>query len=794
MIEKHTPSRPAPAARSLSGSLVAALLGVGLPLAVAAQAPAPQQATDDPAALVDPFIGTGNGGKVTGDVDTFPGADLPFGMLSWSPTTPSRPDGGDYAYKDRAIDGFSLTHVSGPGCAAGGEVPILPTTGAIGSAPGKASQPFDHRHESAGPGRYAVTLAPGTQSAIQVELTVTPRTGLGDFRFPAVAQANFVFKVADAQAGSSASGVRIVGDDEVVGSVSAGHFCGTAGGTTLYFVAAFDRPFERFGTWQGGDVQSGARGSEGADTGAWVSFDARRQRDVKLKVAISYVSTADARQNLDQEDPGWDIETVEAAARRDWNRQLSRIAVQGGSHDGQVQFYTALYHALLHPNLFSDVNGAYIGFDRKVHHLSAGQSAQYTNFSGWDIYRSETPLLALLDPRRTSDMMRSLLNDQRQGGWLPKWAYDNDYTGVMNGDAADPVIAEAYAFGARDFDAKAALAAMVKGATRTPEPDAWSGTFIERPNLLVYDRLGYVPGNASETLEYAVADYAIAALAQALGDTETYAKFLKQSGRWRDTFDAQASFRGFKGYSEPRAVDGSYAPGAGFDIRPKAYGQRGFEEGNTIQYTWMVPQDFAGLIAAMGGDKVAEKRLDTLFERLNVGPDQPYYWAGNEPALTMPWIYDYAGAPWKTQAIVHRLISEVYSAAPGGEPGNDDLGAMSSWLVWADLGLYPETPGAPVLVLGAPVFPRATLHLGNGHTVVISAPGASTKTYVAGLSLDGKPWSKAWLSSSLLTDPHASITTLDFRMQKTPDTAWGAAPRDRPPSYAAAGATPARHG
>ncbi len=779
-------------ARVLAGSLIAVLLGIGLPLGVAAQPPALQQAPDDPAALVNPFIGTGNGGKVAGDVDTFPGADLPFGMLSWSPTTPSRPAGGDYAYKDHTIDGFSLTHVSGPGCSAGGEIPILPTTGAVGSAPGKSSQPFDHRHESASPGRYAVTLAPGTPSAIDIALTATLRSGLGSFRFPATPQANFVFKVADAQAGSPASGVRIVGNDEVAGSVSAGHFCGTASGTTLYFVARFDRPFSGFGTWQGSDVQPGSRGSEGADTGAWVSFDARRQRDVKLKVAISYVSTADARQNLDKEIPGWDLKTVENAARQAWNRQLSRIAVQGGSHDEQVQFYTALYHVLLHPNVFSDANGAYIGFDRKVHHLHAGQSAQYTNFSGWDIYRSETPLLALLDPHRTSDMMRSLLNDQKQGGWLPKWAYDNDYPGVMNGDAADPVIAEAYLFGARDFDTKAALAAMVKGATRTPEPDAWSGTFAERPNLHAYDRLGYVPGNASETLEYAVADYAIAGFAQALGDTATYQKFLKQSGRWRDTFDTQASFRGFKGYSEPRAVDGSYASDAGFNVRPKSFGQRGFEEGNTIQYTWMVPQDFAGLFEAMGGDKVAVKRLDTLFEQLNVGPAKPYYWAGNEPALTMPWAYDYAGAPWKTQAIVHRLIREVYSASPGGEPGNDDLGAMSSWLVWAYLGLYPETPGAPVLVLGAPVFPHATLHLGNGHTVAISAPGASTKTYVARLTVDGKPWRKAWLSSSLLTDPHASTTTLDFRMQEKPDTSWGAARQDRPPSYAADDVNPAR--
>lgn len=790
MIEKAAKSRPV--GRLLSGSIIAALLGMALPLSAIAQ---PPSANADPAALVNAFIGTGSGGAVTGDVDMFPGADMPFGMLSWSPTTPSRPAGGDYGYKDHVIDGFSLTHVSGPGCSVAGEVPILPTVGAIGSAPGKASQPFDHQHESASPGHYAVTLAPGTPSAIQTTLTVTPRSGLGRFQFPATKQANFVFKVADAQAGSSASTVRIVGNDELVGSVTAGHFCGAAASTVLYFVAKFERPFSRFGTWESGAVQPGSRGNEGADTGAWVTFDASKQREVKLKVAISYVSTANAQQNMDKEIPGWKLAPVEAAARQDWNRQLSRIAVQGGTHSQQVQFYSALYHVLLHPNLFSDVNGEYIGFDGKVQHLPAGQSAQYANFSGWDIYRSEMPLLALLDPHRTSDMVRSLLNDQKQGGWLPKWGYDNGYTGVMNGDAADPVIAEAYTFGARDFDTKAALAAMVKGATHSPEPDAWSGTFVERPNMRDYNRLGYVPGNASETLEYAVADFSIARFAQALGDNATYEAFLQQSHRWHDTFDMQASFRGFKGYSEPRAVDGSYPPDAGFDVRPNAYGQRGFEEGDTIQYTWMVPQDYAGLIDAMGGDKVAVKRLDTLFGQLNAGPGKPYYWAGNEPSLDIPWIYDYAGAPWKTQDIVHRLVNEVYSDSPGGEPGNDDLGAMSSWLVWSYLGMYPETPGAPVLVLGAPVFPHATLHLGNGHDVEISAPGASTQTYVAGLSIDGKPWRKAWLSSSLLTDPANKATTFDFRVQSSPDKSWGAAPQDRPPSYAAtAGATSKQHG
>jgi predicted alpha-1,2-mannosidase len=775
------------ARRGLAGAGLA--LGLTVLVAAAARAATPPSGpraaadTTDLAALVNPFIGTGNGGKVTGDVDAFPGAAVPFGMLTWSPTTPSRPDGGDYAYADSTILGFSLTHLSGPGCWAGGEIPILPTAGPLGSVPDSAFEPFDHAHERATPGEYEVTLAPGTASAIAVTLATTARTGIGVFRFPATSQANFVFKVADAQMGSQASAVRIVGDREVAGMETSGHFCGAFTDATLYFVAVFDQPFRSWGTWQGGVVSAASRGTAGASSGAWVSFAAQR-RPIALKVAISYVSEADALANLHAENTGWSVEAVAANAREAWNSLLGRITVEGGTHDQQVQFYTALYHVLLHPNVFSDVNGDYIGFDRRPHRLAGGQEAQYANFSGWDIYRSEVPLLALLVPRRTGEMIRSLLNDWKQGRWLPKWGYDNDYTGVMNGDAADPIIAEAYAFGARGFDADTALKAMVHGATRGTGPGEWSGQFVQRPHLHEYERLGYVPGNASETLEYAVADFSIAAFAQAIGDTATYATFLARSQNWQNVFDSRAEFRGFAGYIEPREEDGTFPSGPAFEIRPRAYGQRGFEEGNTIQYTWMVPQNLRGLIDAMGGDGIAVRRLDTLFTQLNAGPREPYYWAGNEPVLTTPWVYDYAGAPYKTQAIVHRLLREVYSATPGGEPGNDDLGAMSSWLVWAYLGMFPETPGAPVLVLGAPVFPRATLTLEGGHRIVIEAPGASTESFISALTVDGAPWTQDWLPVSRILGPGAS-TTLSFTVGGQPDTTWAAAPSDRPPSYSA---------
>ncbi|TAN02811.1 MAG: glycoside hydrolase family 92 protein [Rhodanobacteraceae bacterium] len=739
----------------------------------------------DPAALVNPFIGTGSGGKITGDVDTFPGAVVPFGMLSWSPTTTSRPEGGDYSYANSRILGFSLTHLSGPGCSAAGEIPILPTVGAIGTQPDKTTAPFEHAHEHATPGEYQVTLAPGTASAIVVKLAASTRTGIGVFHFPATRQANFLFKVSEAQTTSPTSSVRIVGNDALAGAETSGRFCGTARTATLYFVVKFNRPFAAHGTWGESAPKAGSDAATGAHTGAWVSFDANQNRDIDLKVAISYVSVADAWANLKAENPGWDFAAVASQAHAAWDNMLSRITVSGGTHDQQVQFYTALYHSLLHPNVFSDANGDYIGFDDKLHQLAHGQGNQYANFSGWDIYRSEVPLLALLAPHRTGDMITSLLNDAKQGGWLPKWGYDNDYTGVMNGDPADPIIAEAYAFGARNFDAKAALAAMLKGATQTPEPGAWSGTYIERPHLLAYERLGYVPGNASETLEYASADFAIADFAKSLGDTATYRKFLTRAASWKNVFDAKAQFDGFSGFMEARGVDGAFPSGPAFQIGKGAYGQQGFEEGNAIQYTWMVPQDLHGLIQAMGGDKLATARLDRYFEHLNVGPSEPYYWAGNEMCLNDPWIYDYTGAPWKTQGLVHRLITHVYSATPGGEPGNDDLGAMSSWLVWAYLGMYPETPGAPALVLGAPVFPRVSMRLRDGRTVTLAAPNASTQTYVRGVEVNGKTWQNDWLPASLLLGSgHGDSTThLAFAVGTTPDTAWAASQANAPPSW-----------
>ncbi|WP_157437002.1 GH92 family glycosyl hydrolase [Actinoplanes subtropicus] len=894
-----------------------------------AAAQPPAALVTDPASLVDPMIGTGDGGAAVGQVDTYPGATAPFGMVSFSPDTPSRPDGGGYDIDDSSTLGFSLTHMSGPGCDAYGDFPILPTVGEIGAAPATTTAAFDHATEHAAPGSYAVRLDPAGAQPIQADLAATTRTGMAAFTYPPTASANVLFKMGEAQSGNKTADVQVVGDRTVTGTETAGQFCGSGGTYPVHFVATFDRPFASHGTWHtapvgdnvftaptgqldwsyhevaaggtpatitpattsdgqsavswhqddalantwiqatppavtqgtsyqasvtlrgsgkvylnfyngrqdvGGDpvtladkpvtvtvtttiptgsigapqfqvrtpgagpvdavvsgvsiraeqvVKSTGSSTDGLGSGAWVTFDTQKQSTVRMKVGLSYVSTANAWANLARENKGWSVSRVAGATRDQWNRLLSRVRIGGGTHSQQVQFYTALYHAMLEPSTFSDADGSYLGFDGATHRTRHGQ-VQYANLSGWDVYRSEIPLLAMLLPDETSQMMTSLLNDQAQGGWLPKWGFANQYTDVMNGDAADPMLAEAYAFGARGFDARAALAAMVKGATVDPTPaQLGQGFYAERPQLSAYHSMGFVPNTqqsslspvpngASETLEYATADFSIAALASALGRSSTAATFLKQSQNWTNIFNTAT------GYIEPRDGSGLFPDGDPTTSGIGSFGQTGFQEGNAAQYTWMIPQNINGLITALGGKAATIARLDTFFQQLQAGPDLPYEWAGNEPVFGAPWIYDYAGAPAKTQQIVHRLLDTVYADTPGGEPGNDDLGAMSSWYVWSSLGMYPATPGTDVLALGAPIFPRAEIDVPGGRHLSISAQGASTSTFVRSLTVDGRPWSKDWLSAGLL-----DTTRLTFTLGATPDPKWGTGAADEPPSYPA---------
>jgi predicted alpha-1,2-mannosidase len=762
----------------LGAALVTATLAVP-PNAVAAQA----GVAGDPTTLVDPFVGTGSGGQNVGQVDMFPGAATPFGMVSLSPETPSRPAGGGYNIADTSTIGLSLTHLSGAGCAIEGHVPILPTVGAIGANPAAATEPFLHTDEQASPGFYATKLG-----QISTQVAVTTRTGIGRFGFPVGQQGNFLFKVGDSQNGDVAAQANVVGTDMVTGSVTSGRFCATQQvAEPVFFVAQFDRPFTSFGTWDGSTVTPGGSAVSGARSGAWVSFGNAPADQIGMKVGVSYVSVANAMQNLAAENAGWDLGAVAAKAHDAWRSMLSEIQIGGGTHTQQVEFYTALYHALLDPTVFSDVNGQYPGFDRQTHTVAAGH-AQYANFSGWDIYRSEVPLLAMLAPEQTSQMMQSLVNDAQQGGWLPKWPAASSYTGMMNGDAADPIIAEAYAFGARDFDTAGALAAMVKGATQVPTASQLGqGWYEERPQLADYLRLGYVPNTvinsgsavangASMTLEYATADFAISQFAGALGQHGTANTFRARSQNWTNLYNVDS------GFLQPRDATGAFPAGNPVTAGLSSFGQSGFQEGNAAQYAFSVPQNLAGVIAAMGGNTVVDNRLDQFFTALNVGANDPRYWAGNETDIWDPWVYDYAGKPYRTADVVHQILTSVYADTPGGEPGNDDLGAMSAWFVMGSIGLYPVTPGAGVLALTTPLFPTINLRLPHGQ-VRISAPGVSdTALHVRSLNVNGRPSQRDWLPTSAVIGTN---TRLDYSVTSQAAPSWATRAADEPPSFPA---------
>jgi predicted alpha-1,2-mannosidase len=748
-------------------------------LALFAPAPSCAQAAYN---SVDPFIGT------AGEGNTFPGASLPFGMIQWSPDTGGE---GWYFYDKPRIHGFSLTHLSGAGCPLYGDFPILPWTGELKASPAAAPDEyalsFSHNQEEAHPGYYSVALSDGSK----VELTVTERAGMARIRFPQGQPSHLLVKGTSANTdvhvatlppvGREHDGthIRLIGNDALTGSTTAGGFCRNNSHYTLYFAARFERPFSSFATWNDHAIQKDQREVAGRHTGAWLDFGNLSQ--VQLKVAISYVSETNALENLDKEVPGWDFDQVRSAAQRAWTIALDQVSTEGGTPDQRKIFYTALYHMMLSPNLFSDGNGDYIGFDGKVRSLtSTRQRAQYANFSDWDIYRNTIQLQALLVPGRVSDMMQSLVNDAEQSGWLPRWPAANDVTYVMNGDSPSVLIASAYAFGARNFDAKTALKYMVKGAT---EPGKGPPDYQERPYLTDYLRLGYVPVDkdpsaASRTLEYASDDFAIAQFARGLGDMATYQKLMKRSQGWTTLFDPDTR------WIRPRNSDGTWLQG--FDAEksmpkrpnaPVSTDQNGFEEGNTYQYTFMIPFDYPDLIQRIGGDAATTPRLDKFFLKL-VCWGEPCFNMANEPDFVTPYAYVFAGQPWKTQQVVTRIEQQTFSTKPNGIPGNDDLGATSGVYVWNALGLYPGIPGIGGLLIGTPMFPSAAIHLGNGNTLSIHSTGNGP--YVQQVLVDGRENTTSWLPPSVLNKENSR---LDFTLSSEPNKQRGLPATERPPIW-----------
>lgn len=724
------------------------------------------------AALVNPFIGT-EGLNGTGNYnggDDSPAADDPFGMIQWGPDTSPLGDshsGGGYNYADTTLLGFSLNHVSGcPNCSARGALPFLPVVGALPADPTHFTESFSHSTEKADPGYYQLTA-----DGVTTQLTVTERTGMAQFTFPASAEANLLLKVSGEQGQFPINSFQVLSDQEVVGFVSQG-----SGGYTIYFVIEFRTPFTRYGTWEGAVVGTSEAATGKGPTahnmgGAYLTFNTTRNAVVQAKVGISFVSLTNAEQNLRTEDPGWDFSGVEMAAHNTWNKLLDQIQVSGGTASERVSFYSALYHSLLFPSVASDVNGQYVGSDGKVHAMPQGQ-VEYTNFSEWDMYRSEVQLLSLLVPNRVSDIVQSMLDAYVETQELPKYTSENIERYIMVGDSADPIITDAYAFGARGFNAETALTDMISQATNPNQV---------RPGLLYYLQLGFLPmngsygccrfyGPVSTQLEYNVDDYAISELAQALGQTKTAASFAVRANNWQNVFNPGTDLLG------PKDLNGAFVPFNTYGDTtyfPFTQESSAFVENDTYDYTPDEPFDIQGLADAMGGRTNLSNFLAMLTDNVAaMGPTDIQM--SNEPSFEIPWEFDYLGEPSKTEEVVRAIQNQLFPDRPGGLPGNDDLGATSSWFVWSALGMYPETPGSSVLVLGNPLFSKIVVHTGSGHTITEIAGTAAGSTgalptYVQSLTLNGKAWNDDYLPANFPLEGG----TLTWTLGRFPSQTWG---------------------
>lgn len=720
------------------------------------------------ASLVDTRTWTSDGGN------TFPGADAPFGMVQWSPDTkPSYHKGGGYGPTDHELWGYSLTHVSGPGCPAAGDVPMLPMTGPLPTGdPNQITTAFSHVHEVAQAGYYsAQSNAPNT---ITSEFTATTHSSMARFTYPATAQADFVIKLEASQHGDHADGATVIGNNEIQGWDTSGDFCNETrnGGQpqlyTVYFDIVFDQPFTA--------SQVITNPGQSNPAAVALTFNTTQDRVIRAKVGISYVSAANAKLNWETENPGWNFNDVRTRTQSRWDQLLHRMQVAGGSHAQTQEFYSLLYKDFLQPDVISDVNGQFMGADLKVHSLAPGQKNQYGMFSGWDTYHSLAQLQAMLDPQAAGDMAQSQLNYYGEDKLLQQWGYNNLNNYVMVGDPADALIADYYAFGAHNFDTREALSDMLAQATTVNDV---------RPGEALEQAYGFLPENGkygccnahgftSALLEYDTADLALAQFAQDFGDSRAAEMLTQRANDWENLFDPVTDLL------TSRLENGQFEPGVTptFDGR-FATDREPYVEGDPYEYTWDVPNDYAALFSLLGGDDRVVPLLSAYLARPN--GHGLYAELTNEFDLGEQFALDYAGDPAGTQKAVNDIRNTIYRPGPSGLNNNDDLGAISSTFIWEMLGMYPENPGHDTLVFASPGFPQETIDLGNGHVIHMNAPGASPNTYyVRSLSIDGTREPKPWVAYDRL----ARGATLDWSLGTQPTT-WGSSPAEAPPSYTA---------
>lgn len=690
----------------------------------------------DYAEMVNPLTGTAVTGLASGYL--YPGATYPFGMVQFTPS---------YFAK---CAGFVINQLSGGGCDHMGNFPTFPVRGRLEASPDRIRNFRIALSEESGHAGYYEAMV---QDDIKAMLTVTKRTGMAQYVFPEGDETGTVIIGAGLAATPiQQAAVAITGPGRCEGYATGGSFCGYPTPYKVYFVAEFDADAVEVGTWKGKDLRYGGSFAEGEDSGVYFTFDLSESRTVRYKIGVSYVSVENARLNLETENPGWDFEGIKNAAETEWNSVLGKIEVEGTNEDRMEQFYTHLYRSLIHPNICNDVNGEYMGADFKVHKTLRNQ---YTSFSNWDTYRTQIQLLSILDPEVASDIVVSHQDFAEQaGGSFPRWVMTNIETGIMQGDPTPILIANAFAFGARNYDPQPIFRLMELGAR---VPGSKCQDVETRPGLAQYLEKGYY--KASAQLEYTSADFAIGQFAvHAAGNEFASWYYFDKARSWRNLYNPET------GWLQSRNPDGSWKPLT-----------EDFLEATYADYYWMVPYDLAGLIELCGGNEKAEARLDKYFVRLDAKYNEEWFASGNEPSFHIPWVYNWTGSPYKTQAIVNRIINEQYSSRKDGLPGNDDLGTMGAWYVFACIGLYPEIPGVGGFTVNTPIFESVVLHMKNGDLVIRG--GSEKNIYIHSMKIDGQEYDSTWIDWERLENG----AVIEYRTSSRPDRKWGT--EVTPPSY-----------
>jgi len=731
---------------------------------------------------VDPFIGTGpartpgalrHSEKLEANAQVVPAVTMPFGMTNWTPQTRDTEKKclAPYYYTDSLIQGFRGSHWLSGSCTQDyGSFTIMPVAGELRCRPEARASRFSHKHETAAPDYYKVLLE---DYNVLAEMTATTRCGMFSFTFSGGDSAHIIVNP------NSDEGLGFVRVDpernEIVGYNPVHRIYqgwGKYAGFNGYFVMQFDRPFANWGVYTQHYVHyRRASVQDQFGIGAFVSYAPAPGQKVSARIGTSFTSIEEARRNLEAEMPNWDFARIRSGLRKEWNRLLGRIEIEGAIDEEMVKFYTALYHSLQQPRIMSDCDGSYPGFagDPTIH--KAVGFDYYDDFSLWDTYRALHPLYNLLYPEKSADMMRSLILKAEQGGWLPIFPLWNSYTAAMIGDHAISVLGDAWIKGIRGFDIDRAYFFMRQNAFASPRD---SSDYLEgkgRRSLSSYLRYGYIPledpvlhafhtgEQVSRTLEYAYDDFVLAQTAKSLGRMEDYALLKERALNYKHIFDPAV------GYVRGRHADGRWTQQFVATERMPY-----ITEGTPQHYTWYVPHDIAGLIRLMGGEAPFNAKLDTLFAT-------GQYWHGNEPCHQVIYLYCFSGQPEKTQEIVRRVLREEYGSGPGGLSGNDDSGQMSAWYIFAKLGFYPVCPGTPQYVIGSPAFSRVTLALPGGKSFVIkSLNNGEKQPYIESARLNGRSYAKLYLN-------HGDIVaggTVEFKMSGRPQGEFGRMKDSRP--------------